>query len=319
MKIKQLPKITVCTLVYNTGQYVIDTINSIRENNYPNLQHIIIDDFSTDEISVKIVEEYIRVENYDCMFIKHSENFGICKTLNEALKLSEGKYFYAIGDDLIVNDKIKKDIELFEKLDSNYAVVHSMLQSINSDGTVKYPCVIPYLDYPAQISDNMPFNDVIKHSGFIAAPTAMMRKESIEEVGGWDEEYPAEDTQMWLKLAEKGKKFRFRADLTTYYRRSQTQITATPFVLRPGSLIFAAKLFGNYLQYPAAKGLIFIIFFKAALNRSSELEEALSIYNKLKFKSIFVYWFFKIRVWVFPMVLIKKLYLKIKTLCAKFF
>lgn len=317
MEIKQLPKVTAVTLVYNTGKYVIEAIESIRANNYPNLQHIIVDDFSTDGVSVKLIEDYINAENYNCLFIKHSENKGICKTLNEILSLSEGKYLFGLSDDLIFDDKIIKDVALFENIGSNYAVVHSMLQYINYDGSVKYPYVSPHLEYPRLISDNLSFNDVLKHSGFIGAPTAMMRKAAIEDVGGWNENYPAEDSQMWLKLAEKGYKFKFRADLTTYYRRSPTQITEIPFVLRTGSLNFAVKLFGNYLQYPAAKGHLLNIFFQAALNRSPELDEALSVYKKLNYKSVFVYWFFKIRVWVFPMILIKKLKSSTKNLLKK--
>ena len=39
------PLVTVFTLIYNTNpKYVIEAIESVRANNYSNLQHIIIDD-----------------------------------------------------------------------------------------------------------------------------------------------------------------------------------------------------------------------------------------------------------------------------------
>ena len=49
-------------------------------------EHIIIDDCSTDN-SVKVIENWIKENDYECTFIKHEVNQGICKTLNESIKL----------------------------------------------------------------------------------------------------------------------------------------------------------------------------------------------------------------------------------------
>src|SRR6188474_3378131 len=101
---KSLPLVTVFSLVYNTGKYVIEAIESVKANNYPNIQHIIIDDCSYDGVSTELVSDWIKENNYNCTFIKHEKNQGICRTLNEILRLAKGKYIFGVSDDLIMPD-----------------------------------------------------------------------------------------------------------------------------------------------------------------------------------------------------------------------
>lgn len=51
------PKISVITATYNQGPYIRDTIESVIKQNYPNVEHIIIDGCSTDD-TMAIVDRY---------------------------------------------------------------------------------------------------------------------------------------------------------------------------------------------------------------------------------------------------------------------
>ena len=301
------PSVTAITLVYNTGHYVIETINSILSNNYPNIQHIIIDDCSTDKNSLEILENYINEHEYQCVFIKHKINHGICKSLNEALALTTGKYLFLLFDDTIVDNKIISDVNLLENLSYNFALVHSQLQYVSSDGKVKYNQFQPKLNNYV-LNNSISLNKLLYLGGMIAAPTVMMRTEIIKKIGGWNDSLLYEDVQMWFKLKELGYNFYYRNELTTFYRRHLNQITNSISVLRnKDALLYELNLYCNYINYFGAKKHIFLFFFACLINTSVYKNEILEVYKTKTGRSLFVYYFFKYPFWL----IFYKLYIKL--------
>src|ERR1700745_29986 len=85
------PLVTAIVLSYNQSRFVWETLESVRAQTHQSMQLIIVDDCSSDD-SVGIIGHWIQHNKMDCTFIRHQENRGICKSLNDALAVASGKY-----------------------------------------------------------------------------------------------------------------------------------------------------------------------------------------------------------------------------------
>src|SRR5260221_12068078 len=80
------PKITLVTAVYNGEEYLEETIRSIVNQGYPNLEYIVVDDGSTDG-TVEIIRKYER--QVSCWFSQ--TNQGLYAALNAGFARSTGE------------------------------------------------------------------------------------------------------------------------------------------------------------------------------------------------------------------------------------
>lgn len=96
MTSKNYPKISIVTAVYNQAQFIEKTILSVLEQNYPNLEYIIIDGGSTDG-TVDIIKKY---EKYLTYWISEPDK-GHANALNKGFARTTGEIMAWInGDDM---------------------------------------------------------------------------------------------------------------------------------------------------------------------------------------------------------------------------
>ncbi len=205
------PLVTVFTLIYNTNpKFVIEAIESVRANNYPNLQHIIIDDCSSNPEPKRVVKEWIKNEGYSCEFYEHETNYGLCKTLNHVLELAKGKYIFGCSDDILLENRLFGDIDIFENSDVVYDVVYSQSQNLinNEPSSEIHPINPP----KSNLFENLLWIN------FISIPSATIRVSTLKQIGGYSDRFQIEDYPLWLELTKQNKKFYFRDVVTTYYR-----------------------------------------------------------------------------------------------------
>lgn len=89
-----LPRITVITVTRNADAHLEQTIQSVIEQDYPNLEYIIIDGASTDG-TLDIIRRY---ESYITKWISEPDR-GIYDAMNKGIALATGDWLFFMGGD----------------------------------------------------------------------------------------------------------------------------------------------------------------------------------------------------------------------------
>src|SRR5690606_36538866 len=111
--------ICVC---YNHEAFVKEAMESVFRQDYPHLEIIAIDDASTDQ-SATILEQ-LAAGNRPVTVLRNRENLGLCKSFNKALAIAKGEFIIDFAtDDVMMPDRIRRQVEYFSNLDSTYGVV----------------------------------------------------------------------------------------------------------------------------------------------------------------------------------------------------
>ncbi len=99
MKIIKTPLVSVCIAAYNANNYIRETIESIVNQTYSNLEIIIIEDGSNDDS-----EDIIKSFN-DCRikYVKQ-KNGGAGSARNHALRIAKGEFIKIMDSDDLINE-----------------------------------------------------------------------------------------------------------------------------------------------------------------------------------------------------------------------
>ncbi len=109
--------VSVGMVVYNGGQYIRESLDSLLAQEYENFELIISDDSSTDETSA-ICQEYT-YRDKRIKYYRNKTNLGVYRNFKQVFDYSSGEYFmWAAQDDLWHPSYIRELISLLLKYDS---------------------------------------------------------------------------------------------------------------------------------------------------------------------------------------------------------
>ena len=138
--------VSVITPMHNSGRYILDTIESVKNQTYKNCEMIIIDDCSTDN-SVELVKKYIQSDER-IKLIRLEENVGVAKARNKGIENSKGRYLaFLDSDDLWLPDKLNKQIKFMQSKKVSFCYTACSVIDENSVATGKVRHVPPIVDY----------------------------------------------------------------------------------------------------------------------------------------------------------------------------
>ena len=216
---KNLPLVSVVVITYNSAKTIFDTLESIKNQTYRNIELIISDDCSKDN-TIEICKKWLEIEanrfiSYKIITTPH--NTGVTSNCNRGYRCANGSWIKGIaGDDILNNFFIEKNISWILS-NPNIDIVFSKVKILNeSKVNVSNDYIFRYAEL--LLTSRQLFHCLV-YGNFLPATTAFIKKEVFSELSGFDETIPMmEDWPFWIKAAYHGKKFSLLNEYMAIYR-----------------------------------------------------------------------------------------------------
>jgi glycosyltransferase involved in cell wall biosynthesis len=218
------PLVSVICLCYNHRRFIHEAVQSVLKQTYPHIELIIVDDASADD-SIAVIHEIL--SNHPAIkFLSLKTNLGNCSAFNKGLALASGDFIIDFAtDDVMLPDRIQKQIDFFSLLPTDYGVVFTDAIYIDDAGELLY---LHYTDlYKKGLLTSIPEGDVyadILCKYFISSPTMMVKREVFDRLGGYDENLAYEDFDFWVR-SSRFFKYGFLNEALTKVRRLHTSMS----------------------------------------------------------------------------------------------
>lgn len=217
------PLVTIGVVTYNSGDFILETLDSIKSQTYPNIELIVSDDCSADDTVEKCqkwfednAKSFVNAE-----LVTSPINTGVSGNSNRAFSKATGEWYKLMdGDDILMPNAIM-DYICFVQANPRIRLVFApaihFVEHFDREN-VGEPDVISHYYYRESMTAKKQAKVIAKR--FLGSgPTCFVLKKAIDEIGGFDERFPLlEDYPLLINLICNGNKL-YLMDTPTVYKR----------------------------------------------------------------------------------------------------
>ncbi|MEO6882859.1 MAG: glycosyltransferase family 2 protein [Bacteroidia bacterium] len=207
------PKISIVTPSFNQGEFLEETILSVLEQNYPNLEYIVMDGGSTDN-SVEIIKKYASKIN----FWKSEKDGGLYDALNKGFAKCSGEIMAWINSDDVYHQKSFFTVaEIFSSF-SDVKWIQGMPTSIDESGRI-----ISVGNFRKWSK----YNYFLKEYQWIQQESCFWRKELWNKSGAKMNSFLqlAGDLDLWLRFFDHAELYSVNTVLGCFRLKSKNQLS----------------------------------------------------------------------------------------------
>jgi len=181
-----LPKISIITPSFNQGQYIEQTILSVLDQNYPNLEYILIDGGSTDN-TLEVIKKY---EDKITYWVSEPDR-GQAHAINKGLEKASGEIFNWINsDDYLEHGALFEIGEYFKNNPDKNVLCGYTRCFFDSDNSTSHEYMMGIKDTVADSLINVEMNQ----------PASFYKTALVKELGGVNESLRyVFDDELWFK------------------------------------------------------------------------------------------------------------------------
>ncbi len=182
--------VTIITPAYNRAVYLDETIQSVLNQDYPNLEYIVLDDGSKDN-TIEVLKRY----GNRIIWETHA-NIGETRTVNKGLLMAHGDIIGIVNsDDPLLPGAVSTAVESFRKSPDTLLMYPDWIEIGSDSEPVRY---VRLPDYN--------FFNMLTDFNIGMGPGVFFRRWVIEKLGVRDTQFKyAGDLEFWFRLALHGR------------------------------------------------------------------------------------------------------------------
>jgi glycosyltransferase involved in cell wall biosynthesis len=186
-------KVSIVTISYNQIDFLEECILSVLEQDYPNVEYIIVDPGSTDGSRETIKKYRDRIRH-----IIFEPDEGPADGLNKGFSRATGEvYAFLNADDILLDNAVSEFVKVFEKYDVDVVSGHGFI--IDSSGKTVRPV----------FSDKFNLKNYVYGSCVLLQQSTFFKAHIYKEVGGFNKENKScWDGELWFDMAINKAKFK---------------------------------------------------------------------------------------------------------------
>lgn len=207
--------ISIVMPVYNCEDYLTEAIESMLSQTFSNFEFIIVCEYGTNEKSMEIVTKYASQDSR-IIIIKNKTRLGISASINEGIKIANGKYIARMDSDDI---SARRRLEIQKLYMDTYSDIglcgirHRVIGDPN--------WIVDYSANPEYLKCDLLFMSPLRH------PSIMIRKSVIDQYGLWYDTNleGVEDYELYIRASKYINLSNILEDDLFYHRRSDKNLS----------------------------------------------------------------------------------------------
>lgn len=239
-----MEKVSVIIALYNAENYIAETLLSVKDQTWKNIEIIVVNDGSKDK-SAAVVES-LKLEN---LRLFNNKNVGQCAASNFGIKQSTGKLIKFLDADDILDPNCIEKMVLKYRENKNRLVFgewHYFVQDLNH---VKWNDSPIYKDYEQPLDFYLDTLD--KADSMLAGWMWLIPKSILERAGGWDERlHLMNDFEFSTRLLLESNGIGFAKGAKHYYRKGLSNAMTSSMSQRIANSIYlgVSEAFKNVMK-----------------------------------------------------------------------
>jgi glycosyltransferase involved in cell wall biosynthesis len=220
------PLVSVVIPAFNHARFIVETLNSVRDEGYAPLEVIVLDDGSTDE-TARLAADWLGSTRIERARFERQANVGVTTTLNRLLDMATGEYIVPIAsDDRLLPGGISKRIKFLSSR-PELSAVFGDCRVVDVNGHVIAERGVGGGD--RRIRGRMlrdPAGTIVS-SWSVPGPVLLYQRRAVEIAGYYGDGLYAEDWEFYLRLASAGQ-IAFLDEIVADYRWHGSNTASLP-------------------------------------------------------------------------------------------